>query len=92
MSNENKNSSLSDFQKDYLYRLSLFKFKQRLKYKCNIKKVNYICTDESYTSIMCSKCGTIKWNLKGSKIYNCEECGLKIDRDLNGCRNIYAKS
>jgi transposase len=85
-------SNLTDFQKDYLYRLSLCKFKERLKYKCDVNKVNYLCTDESYTSIMCSKCGTIKWDLGRSKIYSCENCGIVMDRDVNGCRNIYAKS
>jgi putative transposase len=41
------------------------------------------------SSKMCSKCGSIKENLKLSdRLYICENCGLEIDRDLNAAINI----
>ena len=27
----------------------------------------------------------------GSKIYECQNCHIKLDRDYNACRNIYIK-
>ena len=30
-------------------------------------------------------------DLGGNKIYNCINCNKSIDRDINGCRNIYMK-
>ena len=35
------------------------------------------------------KCKNIKQDLKGEKIYNCSECNLVIDRDINAAINIY---
>ncbi|MDR1378704.1 MAG: transposase [Synergistaceae bacterium] len=34
-------------------------------------------------------CGAIKKDLKlGDRVYICQECGLKIDRDLNAAMNL----
>jgi Putative transposase DNA-binding domain. len=52
----------------------------------------YKHVDEFYTSKMCSVCGTIDEKLGKSKIYNCKNCGLKIERDFNGARWILIKS
>lgn len=46
---------------------------------------------EEYTSKTCTRCGTIKSNLGGAKTYHCGKCGLWIDRDINGSRNILMK-
>jgi putative transposase len=45
--------------------------------------------DEYMTSKTCCKCKNIKQDLKGEKIYNCSECNLVIDRDINAAINIY---
>lgn len=66
-------------------------FKQRLIYKSQIKGNVYKEVNESYTSKTCSICGYYKENLGGNKIYECEECGTRMDRDVNGCRGIYMK-
>ncbi len=47
---------------------------------------------EEYTSKTCGNCGVLKNNLGGSKVLNCGSCGLKIDRDINGSRNILLKT
>ena len=45
---------------------------------------------EDYTSKTCGHCGTLHHTLGGSKRFVCptHSCGLSVDRDLNGARNI----
>ena len=72
--------------------LSHYKFRERLIYKskCYFKCDVHICR-EDYTSKTCTNCGNISINLGGKRIYNCEKCNIKIDRDINGARNILLK-
>lgn len=79
---------LSDDDKRLAQGLSLFKFRERLKYKCSLRKVNLFIVDEGFTSKMCSFCGNVHESLGGSKIYNCTKCENIIDRDINGAKNI----
>jgi len=52
---------------------------------------NVVIVDEAWTSKTCTNCGFI--NDPGhSKTYNCIRCGLEIDRDFNGARNILIKN
>jgi transposase len=60
--------------------------KQREYPSCNVKVVT-----EAYTSKTCTNCGNLKYNLGGSKTYWCKKCDIKIDRDVNGARNILLK-
>ena len=71
---------------------NLYKFRERLEYKCDMTSTKYNCVDERYTSKMCSNCGNLHENLKGNKIYECINCKIKIDRDINGARCILLKS
>ena len=72
--------------------LSHYKFKERLIYKAsNYKNCNVYEVREDWTSKTCGGCGNIDYKLEGKKIYNCDKCGLKIDRDMNGARNILLK-
>lgn len=74
-----------------LCKLSQFKFKQHIKtkseqYGCKIYEVT-----EEYTSQCCGRCGKV------SKHYNerekiCCICGTRINRDLNGSRNIFIRN
>jgi putative transposase len=57
-------------------------------YKCNLQRIGYAEIDEAYTSKTCSNCGFMNDNLGASKIFKCNICELKIDRDCNGARNI----
>ena len=91
ISNNNYNQ-LSKMTKRIASTLSFFTYRSRLQYKCATKNIKYKCIDEKYTSKMCSMCGNINYNLGSSKIYNCIKCNLSIDRDVNGCRNIYFKN
>jgi IS605 OrfB family transposase len=72
--------------------LSFYKFKQRLKFKCELNKVNYNFINEWMTTKMCSECGEINWEIGSNKIFKCKECGLKMERDVNAPRNMYKKA
>jgi putative transposase len=52
-------------------------------FDCEVKVIT-----EEYTSKTCTCCGNIKQDLGGSKVYNCKKCGLEMDRDGVGSRNI----
>jgi len=65
--------------------LSHYAFKQKLLDRAKRKGNHVMIIDESYTSKTCGKCGELK---DVDKIYECDKCGLVIDRDMNGARNI----
>src|SRR3954462_12767719 len=46
---------------------------------------------EAYTSKTCSTCGWINPKLGGKKVFSCRQCGLRIDRDVNGARGIFLR-
>ena len=72
--------------------LSHYKFLEKLKYKCIEYQRNLMIVNEAYTSKTCGNCGAIKQDLNGSKVYNCKNCGVRLDRDYNGARNILLKT
>lgn len=59
--------------------------KSKLQNKCSVE----VCTEE-YTSKTCTNCGKINYVGK-SEVYECKNCNLIIDRDINGARNIFIK-
>ena len=65
-------------------------FKTMLGYKLGWRKADLITIGRfDPSSKMCSKCGNIKHDLKLSdRIYHCDACGFKMDRDLNAAKNI----
>lgn len=71
--------------------LKFYQFKERLKYKCNIRNIFFKEVNERNTSKCCSACGNLDHNLQGSEIYNCDNCGFKSGRDINAAKNIYMK-
>lgn len=62
----------------------------QMKYKCEWNNIPFYQVDRFYpSSKTCSCCGCIKTNLKLSdRTYQCSECGLVIDRDLNAAINL----
>ena len=68
--------------------LQHYKFKQKM---LNAVDVNTYIVNEAYTSKTCTSCGEIKYDLGSSKIFHCFTCGMTMDRDFNGARNIYLK-
>lgn len=72
---------------------SHYRFKQRLLNKSKTTAhCKVIVCGEEYTSKTCTRCGFINNALGGSKIFQCPQCSLCIDRDHNGARNILLKN
>ena len=78
-----------------LLSLKHFRFKQRLKERCCLEKHSqvYDCTEE-FTSQTCGCCGKLnkKLNERNDRMFICNQCGMKLDRDVNGARNIGIKN
>jgi putative transposase len=71
---------------------SHYRFRQRLLWKCRTIGCKVVVCGEAYTSKTCGSCGWIHEKLGGSKVFKCGQCGLEVDRDANGARNILLKN
>lgn len=69
---------------------ALSEFRRQLEYKAPIFDAEVVLADQWFpSSKLCSGCGTKKKNLTlKDRIFHCESCGLKIDRDLNAAVNL----
>lgn len=67
-----------------------YELKRLLEYKCKKHGIAFVQADKWFpSSKKCSCCGNIKKNLKLSdRIYQCDNCGLVIDRDFNASVNL----
>ena len=72
--------------------LKHYTFQKRLEAKCEVRKRNFVLVTEEFTSKTCGNCGNINNNLGSASIFNCDNCRVKIDRDVNGARNVFIKS
>ena len=70
--------------------LRFFEFKERLKNKCKERHVLFIEQYESWTSKTNSFNGEVMTNLGGREFFSYE--GFRINRDLNGSRNILLRA
>ena len=70
--------------------LKFYIFKQRLLYKAEKADKKIFFIPEPYTTQGCSKCGNL-YNIGKSKIYECKNCDLVCDRDVNSAKNIGMK-
>jgi len=84
-----KNSKLAKAISD----VSWFEFRRQLKYKCEWNNKYFVVIDRfEPTTKVCSECGCIKENMTlADRIFECEECGLMMNRDLNAAINIRSK-
>ena len=81
-----KNKHLSKSIQD----CNFYEFKRQLEYKAERKGIKIIIADRFYpSSKRCSTCGHIhgKLTLK-DRVYMCNKCGLRIDRDFNAAINL----
>lgn len=80
--------------KRHAYQLCHFKFKERLKHRCQqMKNSKVLIVSEAWTTKTCSGCGWI-WSDMTTKdrMFTCKSCKLEIDRDINGARNIMIRT
>ena len=73
-----------------IHDVSWFRLVQYIKYKGSENQTTVVQIDQyEPTSKTCSRCYSIKDNLElKDRIYECPECGLVIDRDINAALNI----
>jgi putative transposase len=67
-----------------------YRFKERLKHKASEHGKEVVVVTEEYTSKTCGKCGFVNAKFS-SKTFKCASCGVEMDRDANGARNIFLK-
>ena len=64
-----------------------------LEYKCAFRELYFSKVDPKNTSKACSSCGSIKQALTlKDRVYNCDNCGISMDRDYNACLNILSRA
>lgn len=81
-----KNKHLSK----YVQQQNFYKFRDVLTYKAENAGIKLIIADRFYpSSKTCSCCGAVKQDLKlEDRVFKCNECGVKIDRDYNASLNL----
>ena len=74
-----------------LYSFSFYSFRKKLEYACKVNNKKLCIVNEAYTSKTCCNCGVLN-DVQGSEVYKCKDCGLIVDRDVNGALNIMIKN
>ena len=74
--------------------VGLGEFRRQLEYKCRWYGSRLVVAPRFYPSTKrCSSCGHVKDEMPLSeRTYECESCGLVLDRDLNAALNLVAVS
>lgn len=67
-----------------------YEFRRQMTYKCEERGIEIVFANRFFpSSKTCSNCGSYKKNLKLSdRVFVCEDCGIKIDRDYNAAINL----
>ncbi|NET15101.1 MAG: IS200/IS605 family element transposase accessory protein TnpB [Okeania sp. SIO1H6] len=69
--------------------MGFYEFRRQLEYKTQWYGSELVVVDRFFpSSKTCSNCGHIQDMSLGVRTYNCPECGLSIDRDLNASINL----
>ncbi|MGD1804776.1 RNA-guided endonuclease InsQ/TnpB family protein [Dapis sp. BLCC M126] len=70
-------------------RQCFYEFRRQLGYKCQWYGCELVVEDRFFpSSKTCSNCGHVQDMPLNLRTYNCPECGLSIDRDLNASINL----
>lgn len=81
MKNHHLAKSISD--------VSWSEFNRQLEYKCRQEFKHYLKIGRfEPTSKTCSNCGYVQEMPLSKRVFNCPNCGISIDRDLNASLNI----
>ena len=66
-----------------------YEFRRQLEYKCQWYGCELVVADRFFpSSKTCSSCGHVQDMPLNIRTYDCPECGLSIDRDLNASINL----
>jgi putative transposase len=74
-----------------LLNFSHYKFRERISHLAKAHGKTVIICKENHTSMTCGNCSKQNQALGGDEEFVCD-CGIVIDRDLNGARNILIRS
>jgi len=86
---KNKDGSANDAYGYILANWSFFDLQSKIEYKAKKMGIEVHYIKPQYTSQRCSKCGHIhKDNRQTQSKFVCQECGLKINADVNASQNI----
>ena len=66
--------------------------RHQLTYKAGWAGREMVVVDPRFTSQRCSGCGTVSAEHRQRKRYNCAECGMTEDADVNAARNVLYKA
>ena len=80
--------NIKEVTKRRLIGLKHYKFREYLLLNAPRYEVKVNLISEYMTSQTCHKCNS-SYKIGSSKNYECKNCGLKIDRDINASINIY---
>jgi putative transposase len=85
VSNMLKNHKTAQANSDVGY----YEFRRQIEYKAkwNNREVHFVGTFFPSTK-MCSSCGNKREISLDERTYECDNCGLEIDRDLNAAKNL----
>ena len=64
----------------------------QLTYKAEWAGRELVVIDPKFTSQRCSECGVVSAEHRQRKRYDCAECGMTEDADINAARNILHKA
>ena len=68
------------------------RFIQMLSYKAESAGMRVIKVNARNTSKQCSNCNNIQNMPLSKRIYNCDRCGMQLDRDINASINILKRA
>jgi putative transposase len=66
------------------------KFVSFIEYKANWQGIPVLKINEAYTSQICSRCGQKGLRVRG--LFQCRQCGLNLNADYNGAKNILKRA
>jgi putative transposase len=70
--------------------VGFYEIRRQLAYKCEKHGKHLVVADRFFpSSKTCSRCGHVKDELGlNERVFQCEECGMEMDRDLNAAMNL----
>lgn len=64
-------------------------FRRQLDYKCSERGVGFVAIDRFFpSSQICSACGSKTKMPRSQRTYDCHQCGMLLDRDVNAAINV----